>query len=252
MTKKPKMVKARLNGEYDIILPEHRAKRPEWYQPGGWEKARLASMKATTKKGDIVYYVGAEEGEMCALLQMWGADLVMFEPNPLVWPNIKAIWDANKLKRPKGLLVGFAGNEQRVVNTPGMFWSNKDASPDSWPECAYGQVISDHGFRNLCEDNGEIPIYKIDNCLESLGVPDMITMDVEGAEIQVLWGAEKTLREYKPRIYLSLHPEFLWQIYHEYSHDLREWIKAIGYKETLLDYQHEVHLLYEPIEEVKK
>ena len=30
-----------------------------------------------------------------------------------------------------------------------------------------------------------------------------------------------------------------------YRHDLRQFIKGIGYKETLLDYQHEVHLYYE-------
>lgn len=236
-----KMVKAKLNGKYEIVLPEHRAARPEWYQPGGWEKARLDSMHKTTKKGDIVYYVGAEEGEMCALLQMWGARVAMFEPNHLVWPNIKAIWDANKLADPYFVFPGFAGNENSKIAPdydPGLVW----------PPSADGPIISNHGFKNLCEADGTTPIIKIDSVVElSGGAPDMITMDVEGAEIQVLWGAEQTLRKYHPRIYLSLHPEFLWQNYHEYSHDLREWIKAIGYKETLLDYQHEVHLLYEAI-----
>jgi hypothetical protein len=30
----------------------------------------------TLAKGDVVYYVGAEEGEMVALCQMWGAEVV--------------------------------------------------------------------------------------------------------------------------------------------------------------------------------
>jgi FkbM family methyltransferase len=190
---------------------------------------------------------------MCALIQKWGAEVVMFEPNPLVWPNIKAIWDANKLAPPLATFAGFAANE----TSDGAFGS---LGKYLWPESTSGPVISDHGFKNLCEVDGTIPMIKIDDIdrvlldhNDRLKKPvDMITMDVEGAEIQVLWGAEKTLRKYHPRIYLSLHPEFLWQIYHEYSHDLREWIKAIGYKETLLDYQHEVHLLYEPIVEAKK
>jgi hypothetical protein len=31
----------------------------------------------------------------------------------------------------------------------------------------------------------------------------------------------------------------------EYLYDLRQFIKGIGYTETLIDYQHEVHLFYE-------
>ena len=96
-----KMVKAKLNGLFEIILPEHRAARPEWYTEEGWEKARLEKLHEEIKRQKlnkikpVVYYVGAEEGEMSALCQIWGADVVLFEPNPLVWPNIRAIWEAN-------------------------------------------------------------------------------------------------------------------------------------------------------------
>lgn len=246
-----KMVEVLVNGRWPIKLPEHRAARPEWTAPGGWEKARLDHMNKTVKPGDIVYYVGAEEGDMCALLQMWGAKVVMFEPNPLVWPNIKGIWDANKLERPLGALVGFAGTEARTIppydpNPDNPAWSNR--GDDGWPECAYGEMIAEHGFKNLCEDNGTLPLYRIDSTASSsLGVPDIISLDVEGAEWEVLRGAEKTLREHHPTIYLSLHPEFMYEIYKEYSADLRHWLKQMGYKETLLDYQHEVHLVYEAL-----
>ena len=249
-----KMVNVKVNGRWDILLPEHRAARPEWTSEGGWEKARLDHMHKTVKKDDVVYYVGAEEGDMCALLQMWGAKVVMFEPNPAVWANIKGIWEANKLGRPYGALVGFAGKMQRVIppNDPHPnelpVWSNRGYR--GWPECAFGKMIAEHGFKNLCEDDGTLPQYTIDAvvALGNLGVPDMISIDVEGAEWEVLRGAEKTLREYHPRIYLSLHPEFLYEIYKEYANDLRWWLKQMGYKETLLDYQHEVHLVYERIE----
>lgn len=234
-----KMVNVKVNGKWNILMPEHRAARPEWHTKEGWERKRLDSMMKTTKKGDVVYYVGAEEGEMCALLQMYaGAELVMFEPNPAVWPNIKVVWNANALSLPLLSLPGFAGNftDLRGTKDPGT----------GFPPCADGEVISDHGFKNLCEDNGMLPVIKIDDLVALTRVPpDMISIDVEGAEWEVLRGAEKTLREHSPRIYLSLHPEFLYEIYKEYSNDLRWWLKQMGYKETLLDYQHEVHLLYE-------
>jgi hypothetical protein len=98
------MVEALLNGSYRIILPKHRADRPEWYTEKGWERARLAALKEAIQTkyfyDPTIYYVGAEEGEMPALCQMWGAKVVMFEPNPLVWPNIRAVWEANQLPRP--------------------------------------------------------------------------------------------------------------------------------------------------------
>lgn len=250
--KTAKMVKAKLNGKYNIILPEHRAKRAEWYQPAGWEKIRLEAMRGCIsgqitlhdklgKPSPVVYYVGAEEGEMPALCQMWGAEVVMFEPNPRVWPNIKAIWDANKLQKPDRMFVGFASN---VSDQP---YNGTDA----WPKCAYGDVIGDHGFMNLSEiDHATTGQWKIDTIVEDGGLPPtLLTMDVEGSEWEVLRGAEATLRKYKPDIFLSLHPEFMYEMYHEYAFDCRNWIKALGYKETLLDYQHEVHLHYEATDE---
>lgn len=231
------MVKVKINGTYDIVLPKHRADRPEWYEPNGWEKKRLDHMHSTIKPGDYIYYVGVEEGDMAALCAMWGADVLMVEPNERVLPNIKAIWEANRLK-PVTILYGFFGNKDDGFMIPMTINDIK------------GDVIHDHGFKEL-RDPGEIPIRKIDTVVEwDLGFkpPTIITLDVEGSEGEVLRGAEQTLRKYKPKIYLSLHPEFLHEQYNEWGAELRKWIMDLGYKETLLDYPlHEVHLYYEAV-----
>lgn len=233
------LVKAKLNGKFEITLPKHRADRPEWYTEQGWEKPRLEHIHSTIKKGDIVYYVGAEEGDMCGLVALWGADLVMFEPNKLVSPNIKLIWDANKLTPPLVYFEGFAAN-----NTD--FKGYNPISIRSFPDSASGEVIGNHGFKELAYEADVTPQIKIDDLVEQTGyVPNMITMDVEGSEFEVLKGAENTLREHHPNIYLSLHPEFLFRMFDTYAWDVRKWIMDLGYKETLLDYQHEVHLFYE-------
>ena len=232
------MVKAVLNGEHEIILPRHRAERPEWYTESGWEKARLQHMRSTTRMGDKVLYIGAEEGEMCALLQMWGARVCLVEPNEAVWPNIRAIWEANQLSDPSIIYVGFCGREDSANWIDGV-------ADKPWPDCAYGPVIGDHGFKEL-RDPGERPIVTVDALALLDFVPDMTTMDVEGAEWEVLQGAAHTVAEYRPRIYLSLHPEFLIDQYGKYSYEVRRWIIDQGYQETLLDYQHEAHFVYEP------
>lgn len=231
------MVDTLINGRWTLKLPEHRAARPEWdLANGGWEKARLDHMHSTTTPGDRVLYIGGEEGDMAALLADWGANVRIVEPNELVWPNIRAIWEANDLPNPWSMFVGFCGK----TSSPNMM----DGWFDTWPPCAYGPVIGDHGFKEL-RDPGDRPIAAIDDMAVK---PDMISLDVEGAEWEVLQGAEWTIDHYHPRIYLSLHPEFLIDQYGKYGAEVRQWIVEKGYKETLLDYpKHECHLYYEPL-----
>lgn len=235
------MIETLINGRWPILLPEHRAARPEWsLANGGWERERLDHIHSTIKPGDRVIYCGAEEADMCALLSMWGADVFMIEPNELVVPNAKAIWDANGLEIPAGLYVGFCGAEDSDNWRHGLH-------VDCWPDCAYGPVIGDHGFKEL-HDPGNRPIVTIDTLVSTLDwIPQTISMDIEGAEWPALHGAEQTLREHHPRLYLSLHPEFVWRLYEVYAAEVRQWIKDLGYRETLLAYSHECHLVYEAL-----
>jgi FkbM family methyltransferase len=232
-----KMVKAVLNGEFEITMPKHRADRPDWYTPEGWEKPRAKAMHERVGPGDVVYYVGAEEGEFPALCQMWGADVVLFEPNPKVWPNIKAIWEANKLAVPV-CWPGFASN----VDQP--LWADL---LQSWPQCAIDEVIGNHGFKELFLEAPNYPQIRIDDVATQTMPPTVISFDVEGSEWQVLRGAEQTLRDHRPTLFASIHPEFMFHQWGEYSSDFRNWIKGFGYQETYLDYQHELHMLYEPL-----
>lgn len=223
----------KINDKWDILLPDHRADRKEW---PWWEQERLQSMNETIKKGDVVYYVGSEAGDLAGLLSMWGAKLVLFEPNSMVWPNAKKVWEYNNLSKPLAFYYGFASDETK----------NGDGLLADWPSDADKDVIPNFGFKELVADDPEIPQTRIDDLENKIPPPDMITLDVEGAEGRVLRGAEQTLRKYKPRIYLSLHHEFLHQNYGELHFDLCNWIKSLGYKETVIGNQpHEAHLVYE-------
>lgn len=237
------MVKCRVNGQWDIILPKHRADRPEWYTEKGWEKERLNSMHERIKKGDTVLYIGNEEGDMSGIIASWGANLILVEPNANVWPNTKVIWDANGLKMPEFCFVGFACNNDYYT----FGHTREHYTIDSFPDCAYGDVISNHGFMELRNHNA--PEIKIDTLTLKYvsGSIKHISIDVEGSEWEVLKGAEETIRHHKPNLWVSIHPEFMIQQYGQYSGDLRKWIKDFGYKETLLDYSHECHMLYEPL-----
>lgn len=230
------MKNVKVNGKWDILLPDHRAERPEWYTKKGWERERLDSMAKHIGKKDVVYYVGAEEGDMAALCALWGAKVGLIEPNDKVWPNIKQIWTENKLPDPIFCFSGFA-SKANVDFARGMSYG--------FPASADGPVIGDHGFKELSFPQ-DIPQTRIDDIsgYQAIPAPTAISIDVEGSEFEVLRGAEKVLKEHHPKIWLSGHPEFMFKHFGEYMGDLRNWIKDRGYKEKLLAYDHELHFFY--------
>lgn len=233
------MVDCLVNGSYPIKLPAHRAARPEWSTPEGWERERLDAMHDGIGPGDVVYYCGAEMGEFPALCQMWGAEVILFEPNPKAWPSIRMVWEANNLSP---LPVSFPGFASNVTAMRG------EGPVTGWPRYCYLDLVEAHGFKELYLEAENYPQVRIDDMWGQFGYkpPTVISFDVEGSEWQLLRGAEETLRRYKPTLFASIHPEFMYAQWGEYSADLRGWIKQLGYKEALLAYEHELHVMYEP------
>lgn len=243
------LIQIKLNGLWELYLPEHRAARPEWTNGIGWEKPRLISMSENIGKGDVVYYVGAELGEMSALCAKWGAEVVNFEPNYKSWPSIYRTFNKNNLK-PLANYLGFCSNthQPEPPNPDKMLGRLWDIKKDGYPLCAHNDIEESHGFSELYQEADGLPQYRIDNLIvDGLKPPTVITFDCEGSDWEVLKGAEETLKTYKPKIWASIHPEFMFHQFGQYSRDFRNWIIDLGYTEHYLDYQHELHCYYEPI-----
>lgn len=225
-----------VNGRWTLLLPDHRADRPEW---PWWEATRLAAMHHHIEPGDVVWDVGAEEGDFPGLYALWGASVVMAEPNPRVWPNIRAIWDANGFERPHFTWAGFFGNTVEGEIPPYR---------DGWPESAYGDLIGDHGFCQLGE-RPDIPTITIDRVVENgTPAPHVLTMDVEGSEFQVLEGASMVLSVARPKVFVSIHPEFM--LHHYGLEDgvqlVRDFMAGFEYDEKFLCIDHEHHWMFLP------
>lgn len=239
------MIPTRINGRWYLTLPEHRAAREQWgdWTDGagvsrfGWETERLNSMCDNILQNDIVYDIGAEEGDMSALYASWGADLCLFEPNDRVWPNIKAIWQANDLRSPLYCWSGFAGNLDRYESPPML------ENAGAWPSSADGPLIGDHGFCNLGERD-DIPSITLDTFATYAPLPDVITMDVEGSEFHVLAGAMGLLAHAKPLVYISVHPQFMKEMYDVEAQALHDLMAQLGYREKHLDTDHEEHWVF--------
>lgn len=231
------MVDTWLNGRWCLKLPQHRADRPVW---AWWEATRLACMHHFLGQGGhVVWDIGAEEGDFPALWASWGNDTVLWEANDRVWPNIKAIWEANGLKPPLATFPGFAADVDGDVHCRFPVYG--------WPLEAGGPVIGDHGFCNLSE-RPDIPRLRIDTAAEHVAPPTALTIDVEGAELRVLYGAEDVLRENRPLVWVSVHRDFMADMYDDTPEDLDDYMADLGYERTPLCTDHEQHVFYWPKE----
>lgn len=243
------MVPTTINGRWVVQLPDYRAERTEWSDPG-WEVQRLDSMHANLKPGDVVYDVGTEEGDLTALYALWGCRLVLVEPNPRVWPNVKAIWEANIFQHPLAWWEGFATNTDAFIARRGF-------GTEGWPASADGALIRAHGFSSLREHLNQeeaginvggidaVPRIRLDRLAELVGTPpDAITIDVEGAEMRVLEGATRLLTEARPLVWVSVHSDMLQYDYDSMSEKVHLWMRQHDYRQQILECDHECHWLY--------
>lgn len=223
-----------VHGRWPLLLPDHRAIRPEW---PWWEAARICAMHHHLNPGDVVYDIGAEEGDMPALWATWGCEVLLVEPNPKAWPNIRATFEANHLDR-LGCWDGYTIDHDR--DHPTSLGSSRD-----WPTSAYGPLIGDHGFVSILETD-TLPATTIDRIAElAPAPPDVITMDIEGAELSALHGATVTLAEHRPKVFVSVHPDFLQQYGHT-ADGVYGFMADLGYTRTYLGTDHEVHDMFLP------
>ena len=243
-----RMIPTRINERWTLILPEHRHNRPEW---PWWEAARLAAMFNFIGDGDVVIDVGAEEGDFPALFCQWGAELILIEPNPRVWPNIKAIFEANEMShRVIGSFVGFASDISAEPTGPTGL-SIEQAFVKRWPDCADGEVIGDHGFRHLAQETDTTPQETIDNIVERFGrVPTHITMDIEGSELTALRGATRTMTEHRPYVWVSVHKDTMMDFYCANPEEVYKLMEEHKYERVFISYDHESHELFVPKEKM--
>ncbi len=206
----------------------------EWDALSLWEPERLESMQKHIKQGDVLFEIGAEMGLFAAIFSKYMTEnVVLVEPTAEFWPGIKAIYERNSLKAPLRSFCGYA-NDKTDMKQPSSNWPSEAFS---------GQVIEKRKYRNVYDKEDVIPSIKIDDMKD---VPDHISIDVEGAELLVLKGAEKTLKEHHPNIWVSVHPDMLISLYDQTKEDVLFFMDSCGYDAELLAIDHEEHWIFTP------
>lgn len=231
------------------VMKDHWPERPCW---DVWEQTRLADMhhRLGAMAAPVLYDVGAESGDLSALFASWGCRVVLVEPNPRAWPSIRACFEANGLE-PAGAFCGFFSDDGEGAADGwerGWCWpEERDRGLPEWPACACDSIDPAHGFLSLATERGMAPRTTLDAFAAQTGlVPDALTIDVEGAELLVLRGAERTLREARPLVWCSLHPAFLREQYATEPEAVLEYMARMGYRARLLAIDHEEHWFFDP------
>lgn len=238
-----------INGCWVLSLPEYRAEQwKRWNYR--WEVKRVAAMHAAVGRAvgrvdgpPVVFDVGAEQGDLPCLWATWGARVVLVEPSPAMWPTIRATFEANGMvDRVAGCFVGFVGACEIESKEP---WP-LTAGP--WPFSSRRPMTPEPGFGHLNEAGGEA-VTSIDRLAVELDTfPDVITVDVEGAEHSVMSGATHVLETSRPDVLVSIHPEFMADRYDTISQDLHDMMVDAGYRPRWIATDHEQHWLYTPEE----
>lgn len=227
-------------GRHEIHIPEYIQSVANWDVYAYWEKCRWDSIEANLHIGDKVLDIGTEHGWMSVVLArlVGERNVSLFEPSTEFWPNIRAIWEANDLTAPEYAWQGFVG----ATNSP----EPPVCVSNDWPTCSIGPLVDGMAYRYLHSVKDVLlnQCITIDAWVElTNSTPTAISIDVEGAELDVLTGAQRVLDTIHPLVWVSLHPDLMERDYGTTPEDVREFLGGLGYELRHLGTDHEEHHL---------
>jgi FkbM family methyltransferase len=165
---------------------------------GIYEPTIICALQERLREGDTCFDVGSHVGYLAIFMsRLVGPEgrVVAFEPVPETFSalqdNIRLNSIANVLPEP--IAVG----EQE--GTMSLFCeSNQELS---WTSSMDASRIHGGDLRKIA-----VPVVSLDSYLERSGLrPNLIKIDVEGAELAVLRGARQTLRSNRPLLLMEVH-----------------------------------------------
>jgi FkbM family methyltransferase len=163
---------------------------------GVYEREFAAAIVEHVKPGDVCYDIGGYRGYISGAMALAGATKVFaFEPLPANQRALRRLCELNP-QLPVNIMAVALGSEDGAALLKVM------------PDASMGK-LSNSSFQSEITASSEVlvNVRKIDSLLQTREIPppDVVKIDVEGAEADVLTGAREMLRVSRPRIFLEAH-----------------------------------------------
>jgi len=160
---------------------------------GTYEQHIAVVLQTRLRKGAVFFDIGANVGYYTLFASTCVGDsgkVVAFEPEP---GNMQMLTEHIEINRCTNVIPV----QKALSNTSGVARFNGAAQYNSWCK------LSDDG-------NIEVKCITLDTFIRESGIlPNVLKMDIEGAEVQALRGADACLTEVRPEIILSIHDGLL-------------------------------------------
>lgn len=148
--------------------------------------------------GGVVWDIGANIGfySLIAARLVGHGEVVAFEPLPANLDAIRRNVALNSVANVRlvGVALGDTEGTADLQTHSQQTWAKLDTSADT-------------GFQQELEVTGRVSVQvsTIDRQLEMLPVPDLVKIDIEGAEVAALRGASRLLTTHRPSVICELH-----------------------------------------------
>ncbi len=216
---------------FEVTLPDDKA---IW--SGTFEPEFSQALHDAVHKSDVCYDIGGYRGYMTGVLALACASrVIVFEPLP---DNLAHLVRLAKL------------NPQLPIQIEGTAIGKADGHVHFkvMPDKSMGK-LADSSFQaeRAASHAIQVQVVRLDTCIFGRGLPrpNMMKIDVEGAEVDVLDGAIRTLKECRPRILIEAHSERLAELCTQRLRDSAYELHQL--QQGRLDPNQPRHLLAEPL-----
>jgi len=189
-----------------VVLLDPRSRTEAYpYWNGEYEVELVEFLKACVRPGDTVFDVGANVGliaiPLARHLSTVGGSLVGFEPIPSNFRRLQSAIELNELTNVRIFNVALGDHE----GTVDLFLENDFGA-------STGNAVL------ACENDGErrhqrfsVKLWTLDNFAqaERLDSCSLMKLDIEGAEIMLLRGAQAFIQKHRPVIYGEFHAQLI-------------------------------------------
>ena len=182
--------------KHDLLSPQMRARpwgfQPYFEAPNYWEPTVQLALRDLIRPGSTVFDIGGNFGGLTILM--------------------------SRLTGPKGAVLAFEASPRIIGILQGNVVTEGLSNVQVFHNAVYsrshdkipifsGSHLNDNIFKSETGDAraiGEVFSVAIDDVVERMGLaPDLIKIDIEGAEFDALTGAAKTLERCKPHLLIE-------------------------------------------------